>query len=191
MKWSLSGTLLLAILLIAAISSFLWLDQPETIGVEAEQVDMAGLKADYYLENFETLAYDESGNVQYRLEGETLLHYPANAASELISPVLTMNRPERPSWTLKARAGWLTESDRSVRLNGEVFITRSSLEDQPAVEISTSEVLVLTNERQLQTDAEIEIRSEGWVLRSTGLRSDMTDGRLSLLSNVRATYDHY
>ena len=191
MKWSLSGTLLLALLLIAAISSFLWLDQPETIGVEAEQVDMAGLKADYYLENFETLAYDESGNVQYRLEGETLLHYPANAASELISPVLTMNRPERPSWTLKARAGWLTESDRSVRLNGEVFITRSSLEDQPAVEISTSEVLVLTNERQLQTDAEIEIRSEGWVLRSTGLRSDMTDGRLSLLSNVRATYDHY
>ena len=191
MKWSLSGTLLLAVLLIAAISSFLWLDQPETIGVEAEQVDMAGLKADYYLENFETLAYDESGNVQYRLEGETLLHYPANSASELISPVLTMNRPERPSWTLKARAGWLTESDRSVRLNGEVFITRSSLEDQPAVEISTSEVLVLTNERQLQTDAEIEIRSEGWVLRSTGLRSDMTDGRLSLLSNVRATYDHY
>lgn len=191
MKWSLSGTLLLAVLLIAAISSFLWLDQPETIGVEAEQVDMAGLKADYYLENFETLAYDESGNVQYRLEGETLLHYPANAASELISPVLTMNRPERPSWTLKARAGWLTESDRSVRLNGEVFITRSSLEDQPAVEISTSEVLVLTNERQLQTDAEIEIRSEGWVLRSTGLRSDMIDGRLSLLSNVRATYDHY
>ena len=191
MKWSLSGTLLLAILLIAAISSFLWLDQPETIGVEAEQVDMAGLKADYYLENFETLAYDESGNVQYRLEGETLLHYPANAASELISPVLTMNRPERPSWTLKARAGWLTESDRSVRLNGEVFITRSSLEGQPAVEISTSEVLVLTNERQLQTDAEIEIRSEGWVLRSTGLRSDMIDGRLSLLSNVRATYDHY
>ena len=191
MKWSLSGTLLLALLLIAAISSFLWLDQPETIGVEAEQVDMAGLKADYYLENFETLAYDESGNVQYRLEGETLLHYPANAASELISPVLTMSRPERPSWTLKARAGWLTESDRSVRLNGEVFITRSSLEGQPAVEISTSEVLVLTNERQLQTDAEIEIRSEGWVLRSTGLRSDMTDGRLSLLSNVRATYDHY
>ena len=127
----------------------------------------------------------------FRLEGETLLHYPANAASELISPVLTMNRPERPSWTLKARAGWLTESDRSVRLNGEVFITRSSLEDQPAVEISTSEVLVLTNERQLQTDAEIEIRSEGWVLRSTGLRSDMIDGRLSLLSNVRATYDHY
>lgn len=191
MKWSLSGSLLLAFLLIAAISSFLWLDQPETIGVAPEPVDMAGLKADYYLENFETLAYDETGNVQYRLEGETLLHYPANAASELISPVLTMNRPERPSWTLSARAGWLTEADRAVRLNGEVLITRSALEDQPAVEISTSEVLVRTQERRLETDAEIEIRSEGWVLRSTGLRSDMTDGRLSLLSNVRATYDHY
>ncbi|MDO6460288.1 LPS export ABC transporter periplasmic protein LptC [Granulosicoccaceae sp. 1_MG-2023] len=191
MKWNISGTLLLIILLVLAISSFLWLDQPETIGVQTDEVDMASLKADYYLENFETLAYDESGRVQYRLKGDTLLHYPANAASEIIAPVLTIHQPQRPSWTLQARAGWLAENDRSVRLNGEVQISRSALQDQPAVEITTSEVLVRTEERQLETDAETEIRSDGWVLRSTGLRSDMTDGTLSLLSNVRATYDHY
>ncbi|MCB1757634.1 MAG: LPS export ABC transporter periplasmic protein LptC [Gammaproteobacteria bacterium] len=188
MKWGLTQTLLLTALLMAAITSLIWLDRPDILQ-DDESPKMSELQADYYLEGFETIRYSIDGSPEYRLEGDTLLHYPTHQASEIIAPQLVLNRPLQPSWTMASHSGWLEESDESIRLNGDVTILRGPVDDQPEITIKTSEITVMTREKSLATDADIEIQSRDWVLRSTGLKSNLTDGRLSLLSNVRARYE--
>ena len=188
MKWGLSQILILAVLLIAAITSFIWLDQPDTVSGE-DELNMAELKADYYLEEFETIRYNLQGRAEYRLFGDTLLHYPAHQASEIIGPKLTLHRPDQPSWSVTSKSGWLEESTESFRLHGDVAILRGPHGDQPEMLISTDEVQVDTRRRTLETASEVEIQSADWILTSTGLKSDMDKGTLSLLSNVRAHYE--
>ena len=188
MKWGLGQILTLAILLVLAITSFIWLDQPDTVSGE-DELNMAELKADYYLEEFETIRYDRFGNPEYRLLGDTLLHYPAHKASEIISPRLTMTRPNQPGWSMTSKSGWLEEETESFRLHGEVAIQRGPHNDQPEMVINASEVLVKTKQRTIETDSDVEIHSTDWILRSTGLKSDLEKGTLSLKSNVRAHYE--
>ncbi len=189
MKWGLSQILFLIALLVIAITSFIWLDQPDSQPAE-DSLNMSDLKADYYLEEFETVRYDSQGNPEYQLNGDTLLHYPAHKASEIIDPVLVLNRPQQPSWTLHSNSGWLEEADETIRLNGEVSVLRGPFNDQPQITIKTSQITVQTRQQSLETDEEIEIQSRDWILRSTGLRSNLSDGKLSLLSNVRARYEN-
>ncbi len=188
MKWGLVQIASLTVLLVIAITSFIWLDQPDSTS-DPDELKMAELKADYYLEEFETIRYDKQGNPEYRLLGETLLHYPAHQASEIINPKLSLNRPNQPSWSMTSKSGWLEEATESFRLNGDVAILRGPHHDQPEMIINTSEVLVRTKQQTIETESEIEIHSPDWILRSTGLKSDLTNGKLSLLSNVRARYE--
>ncbi|HBR95961.1 MAG TPA: LPS export ABC transporter periplasmic protein LptC [Gammaproteobacteria bacterium] len=188
MKWGWTQSLLFAILLVVAITSFIWLDQPDSVSL-GNAVNMADLKADYYLEGFETVRYGADGTPEYHLTGDTLLHYPANQTSEIIRPRLSLQRPLEPAWTVASASGWLQEQSESFRLEGDVEITRSPFEDQPEIQILTSEVLVHPAQRRLETDSAIEIRSRDWHVSSTGLKSNLADGKLSLLSNVRARYE--
>lgn len=189
MRWGITRTLIFAGLLILAISSFNWLDQPDSAKTE-EELKMANLKADYFLESFETIRYDKQGKPEYRLSGKTLTHYPARQASEILAPVVVLNRPEQPTWTIRSDTGWLEESSEVVELSGDVAVHRDAYDGQSGIVITTSSVKVQPKTHILETDAEIEIKSDAWVLKSTGLKSDLTNGRISLLSNVQAHYEN-
>ncbi len=189
MRWGITRTLIFAGLLVLAISSFNWLDQPDSTRTE-EELKMANLKADYFLESFETIRYDQNGKPEYRLSGNTLTHYPARKASEILEPIVVLNRPEQPTWTMHSDIGWLEESSETVELSGKVEVHRDPYEGQSGIVITTSKIKVQPKTHVLETEAEIEIRSDAWVLRSRGLTSDLTNGRLKLLSNVQAHYEN-
>lgn len=190
MRWGITRTAIFAGLLILAISSFNWLDQPDSTKT-AEELKMANLKADYFLESFETIRYDQRGKPEYRLSGKTLTHYPARKASEILEPVVVLNRPEQPTWTIRSNTGWLEETDETVELLGEVALLRDAYDGQSGIVITTSRVKVQPKTHVLETDAEIEIKSDAWVLKSTGLKSDLRNGRITLLSNVQAHYENH
>lgn len=189
MRWGITRTLIFAGLLVLAISSFNWLDQPDNAKT-AEELKMANLKADYFLESFETIRYDQQGKPEYRLSGKTLTHYPARKASEILAPVVVLNRPQQPTWTMRSDVGLLQESDETVELSGDVAVLRDPFDGQSGIVIKTSKIKVQPKTHALETEADIEIKSEAWVLRSTGLKSDLRNGRIILLSNVQAHYEN-
>ncbi len=190
MKWGMAQILILLSLITIAVSLFNWLDTTSVSGSEDTSPNMADLEADYFLEQFNTVRYDLSGNPEYILTGDSLLHYPSRNASELIAPTLLLQRSKQPSWTLESNTGWFEEDDESLQLQGDVFIVRGQFEDQPPLSITASQVTVRTRDRTVESKTDVEIHSRDWVLRSRGFKSDLNNGKLSLLSNVRARYEN-
>ncbi len=188
MRWRLIQKLILPVLLVVIVTSIDWVETPLRTWDRAS-TDMAELKADYFLEKFKTISYDANGDPEYVLTGNTLLHYPSRNASELTAPVVILNRQKQPAWTLKSTRGWFDEISEAIRLEGEVFIYRKAFADNPEVVITTSEVTVQTQSRIIKSANKVKVQSQDWTLHSDGFKSNIVDGKLSLLSNVRAHYE--
>ncbi len=188
MRWGLIRTLAILALIVFAIASIEWVDPPSKNDDRAT-TNMAALKADYFLEEFKTIRYNISGNPEYVLTGDSLLHYPTTNASELTAPKIELNRRKQATWLLESATGWFYEAEESVQLEGDVSILREAFAGKPEIIITTSEVTVQTKNRTIKSDKKVVVQSEDWTLHSDGFNSNIDTGKLSLLSNVRAHYE--
>jgi len=164
-----------------------WVEEPATESDE-ETIDMTATNADYYLEDFETLKLDTNGKPEYVVNGVSLMHYPSDDVSEIISPFLTLSRGEA-TWTVKSKKGRLTTDPDIFTLQGAVTMRRSATEEIAAVEISTNDLRVHTADNLVATDQVIEIKSQSWTLKSKGFESRLDSGTLTLLSEVEGHYE--
>jgi len=175
-------------LLILAVVAREWVEEPTVAELEAT-IDMAQTRTDYYLESFETRKLNADGQPEYTIIGDTLKHYPADDSSEIDQPRLTLHR-EDSVWTLNSNRGRLTTDPDIFTFEGDVFIQRdSTAPGEPGLSIKTRDVVVHTGTNQVETDQPIEVKSDSWTLTSTGLRSHIDSGTLSLLSNVKGHYE--
>jgi lipopolysaccharide export system protein LptC len=189
MKIKIGQYVLFFALLIVAVTSVFFLEHPES-NIDSDEVKMADLKADYFLDDFKTVQYDNNGRVEYELKGHRLLHYPIQKASQISQPTMRVTRPSQATWELHSQTGRLEEDSQSLVLQGAVSIVREALGELSPLTINTEEMTIQTKQRTLNTDADVEIKSQSWTLRSTGLKTDLNNGKLLLLSNVRAHYEN-
>lgn len=121
----LSGYWLLVPLLLFAIVVRNWIEAPETL-VPDEPLTMQRLQADYYLEDFTTRRFDEDGQLQYLLSGQSLSHYPQDDRAEIVEPRLQWREPDL-LWSMRASGGRLTRSPDVVTLLDDVVLHRAPL----------------------------------------------------------------
>ena len=63
--------------------------------------------ADYYMEDFTTLAMDDNGNPDYKLYGVYMAHYPDSDTTEILKPSIDFLRTDKPAMHVVADKGWL------------------------------------------------------------------------------------
>ncbi len=178
---------LLVPLLLLAIVIRDWVETtPESVEVE-ETIDMRATESDYYLEKFKTRKFDQAGNIEYEITGQTLAHYPIDDRSEITKPSVVMHR-EDIKWKIDSTSGELTKNPAIFTLQGDVVVERETDAGAPVI-IRTEELSILTENNEVRTDKAIEIVSETWQLRSIGLQSSLDEGKLNLLSSVTGRYE--
>lgn len=178
---------LLVPLLLLAIVVRDWVETtPETVEVE-ETIDMRATESDYYLEQFKTRKFDESGNIEYEVTGQTLAHYPIDDRSEITKPSVVLHR-DAIKWKIDSESGELNKNPAIFTLQGDVVVERETASGAPII-IRTQEISILTDDNEVRTDKAIEIVSETWNLRSIGLQSSLDEGKLNLLSTVTGRYE--
>lgn len=91
---------------------------------------------DYIIEDFEVRRFDTEGALQHTLHATTMLHYPADDSTVIISPHLTYHR--QPPTLVTAREARLDSKGKHVQLIDDVRITRGSLDDKPATVLTTA-----------------------------------------------------
>lgn len=164
-----------------------WVEEPVIESVE-DTIDMTATKADYYLEDFETLKLDTKGRPEYIIHGDSLIHYPAEDVSEIVAPHLILHRGEA-SWTVESKMGRLTTDPDIFTLQGAVTVHRSATSEIAEIKITTTDLRVHTAENFIQTDKPIEIISQDWTLKSKGFESHIEAGKLTFLSEVEGHYE--
>lgn len=164
-----------------------WVEDPVLEPVE-ETIDMTRTRADYYLEEFITRKLNADGLPEYTVNGESLIHYPADDVSEIIWPNLTLHQGES-EWRVVSKKGRLVTNPDIFTLEGAVTMQRAATEELPAIVIQTSDLRVHTADSFVQTDQQIQLTSPNWTLKSTGFESKFNTGTLTLLSEVEGHYE--
>ena len=169
-------------LLVLVLVARQWAETTTTDIAKEETIDMRETQADYYLEDFVTRRFNSDGELEYRVVGNTLAHYPIDDRSEITEPKVSLFRPG-VEWHMESALGELSENPEVFTLRGNVVVKRSD-NGSGEVLIQTTDLKVLTDANKVSTDKPIEIIAETWHLQATGLRSAIDDGRLILQSDV-------
>ena len=171
-------------LLLAAASG--WLLHKITSG----KTRMAGKplhQPDYYMENFIITSMEEDGTLKNRLEAEYMAHYPDDDTTELIKPRLSIPRVDAQPVNIIADKGWVTADNKVILLTGNVNLWQNDDTGNKKIEITTSDVRILTDEEYAETDQPSVFTGNNTIVRAVGVRAYLKESRLQLLNHVHAT----
>lgn len=146
-------------------------------------------EADYFLEGFTATSIDKTGRPSYRLEANQLKHYPVNRVVTLEKPYIEFYTAAPQPWQTWAKKGSLYEKNQQMELVGEVRIHRAGNKHEPAITLHTDSLYINTKSKVAETKAEVTINRGKDVISATGMRIDMLNDKLELLSSVEGKYE--
>ncbi len=186
MRWISKYWPIVPLLLLALLARDWVEDAPDSVQVE-ETIDMRQTQSDYYLEEFTTRKFDENGDLEYRVSGESLLHYPEDDRSEITAPNVILLR-EGIRWDITSKQGEMLRNPDTFTLSGDVLLERAG-NNIDGVSIRTEKLSVRTDNNEVSTDQPIEVIADGWSMSSIGLQTSIDEGKLVFLSKVTGHYD--
>ncbi|MGH8121079.1 MAG: LPS export ABC transporter periplasmic protein LptC [Gammaproteobacteria bacterium] len=142
---------------------------------------------DYYMENFTITNMEEDGTLKNQLEAEYMAHYPDDDTTELVKPRLAIPRADGQPVHIIADKGWVTTDNKVILLTGNVALWQNDDAGNKKIEITTSDVRILTDEEYAETDQPSVFTGKDTTVRAIGVRAYLKEGRLQLLNNVHAT----
>ncbi len=146
-----------------------------------------------YVDNMRTRVLDEQGRLHYRLSAQRAEHFQADPAgpgaddySLVDNPDLTMHLHTAEPWHLQARKGRVTDDGDVVLLHDGVRAWQNG--EHGLTELTTSELWVEVPREYAHTDKAVNMRAEQGTTDAIGLRAQLGDERIELLSEVQGLY---
>lgn len=143
---------------------------------------------DYTMETFTVTEMEATGATRYRLQAESMQHFPDDDSAHLMKPQVRFFSRERVPWTLLAEEGTVTANNTEIHLNGAVSIERPASSTQAELRLATRNVLLHPYDKVAETREHVTVQDPLNITRSVGMRVNMSEGRLQLLSQVKGTY---
>ena len=143
---------------------------------------------DYTMENFTIDSMDETGKPRQRLQSAFMAHYPDDDSTEFTKPHITLFRTDEAPWEIYGARGWVSGKRDVMELRGDVLIENPQTPAASRLRMVTQDLRVQTTEQTAATDRPVTITSQTSVTHATGMRAQLKEGRLQLLSKVRGVY---
>lgn len=145
---------------------------------------------DAFMEKFITHDFDESGNPRHEIKADHMAHYPVGDISEFTLPELILYQPGDIRWVVSAEKATATKDIQQIILTGKVSIERlDKITGNSDLSIRTRDLLIRPNDNYIETEYEIDISSGKSRVQSVGIRANLNEGRVELLSRVRGVYE--
>mgnify|MGYP001819603273 FL=1 len=132
---------------------------------------------------------DESGSLQYRLQADTMDHYPGDDRIALTGPVMEVFSGKQPVWHIESQTSELDDKADTVHLLGEVVIRRHETREGRELVVHTRDLVVIPRSRTAETRERAVIESGQYTIEGVGMHADFTSNRLRLDSRVRGRFD--
>ncbi len=143
---------------------------------------------DYSMETFTVTEMNSLGQIQYRLQAESMEHDASDDSARLVKPQVRFFSRARVPWTLLAETGTVAANSSEIRLNGAVLIERPASATQAALRLTTRDVLVRTRDEVAETREQVMLQDPLNTTRAIGMRVHMNDEHVQLLSQVQGRY---
>ncbi len=142
-------------------------------------------RPDYVLHDFELISLDSEGKESFTLRAPRLERRPDDATMSLTTPAFKVPDGSGKYWDIRAKQGWVSADQKEIRMIGEVK-ANSPAEDLRPITMNTERLNVFPRQNRAATDAVVTIVQPGFIISGTGLRANLKNKDLQLLSNVKA-----
>jgi lipopolysaccharide export system protein LptC len=179
-------TAVVLLLLVAVIGTGWYLQQQ---GADPQQTTASRSGPDAFVTGMQLAVMDETGQEIYRIESDTMTHFPEDEHFKLTRPRFDITRPDGTIWHITAEHGQSTPDNDQLWLLGEVDIRRPGTSKISGLHVKTSDILIKPDEEIAETDNAVTITAEGYLVTAVGLKADLRKNLLELRSRVRGTID--
>jgi len=192
-----NGSLRYHILAVALLSAVVWFlldtatdDEPLDI---SSLLQMSEQGYDYFMANVDSIHYTSNGEVDYRFKANRITHFPNPEYSLVESPRFLVFREDESNWEINSTKGRVeidpeTNQERLL-LHENVIINRIS-NDGRQVNIFTDSLMIYPAEKNMRSDSDVTIESDGFVSSSRGFTADLNTNIVRQLSEGRMQYDN-
>lgn len=177
--------LLVFLFIMALLIMFGWWVQDRLRPETRIQLRVQNKQADYIVDTFASTGMDDLGKPRYRLDAEKVFHYEYEDRAELIKPSIELIARKGSPWMIRSELGVIHQQGELVTLKGNVYISRTASENNRPIQIETSELTVKPEQQYLSTDQQAIISSGASKIQGVGMRANLKDPKLTLLSQVR------
>jgi len=177
--------LLVVVLALAAIGTELlvWIgrDRPNA------QTFAGPPRSDYTLTDFTMDALDSAGKRTFQVSGPHLARRGDDGSVFVTTPDYLLVDGGGHPWKGKSDAAWVNKDGTVMKLQGHVEMHRQPDEDGKPVDVVTTDLTTWPKDKKMETAAAATITQPGSILAGIGMRGDLNDKTLELLSDVHST----
>ena len=192
-----NGSLRYHILAVALLSAVVWFlldtatdDEPLDI---SSLLQMSEQGYDYFMANVDSIHYTSDGEVDYRFKANRITHFPNPEYSLVESPRFLVFREDESNWEINSTKGRVEidpETNQERLLLNENVIINGLSNDGRQVNIFTDSLVIYPAEKNMRSDSDVTIESDGFVSSSRGFTADLNTNIVRQLSEGRMQYDN-
>lgn len=164
-----------------------WLNQqvqPEAVKPDHSKVHFP----DAMMDNFLTTTLNEQGKKRGTMAGKTLLHYPDDDSTEIVSPHITSLSDTHPPIHITAQTGLIANKGDEVFLHQAVKVRRVASAQRPELTLNTEYLHVIPDKDWCDTDKPVRVMEGASTLTAVGMEMDNQARTLKLLAQVKSDY---
>ncbi|MCC7483931.1 MAG: LPS export ABC transporter periplasmic protein LptC [Burkholderiales bacterium] len=177
------------LLLLAALAGLtFWLDRAVQPPAPARDTTESN-DPDYIVERLSAIRTNDKGIAIYTLTAERMVHYPLDDATVLERPRLVSHRSRQAPVTITAREALVSSNGEDVYFRDDVKLTRAAHGTRSELTMRTAYLHVIPEDHVARTNMPVTITDAATVVNAVGLEFNSETRVLTLLSNVRGTYD--
>ncbi len=143
---------------------------------------------DAFVNKLQVIVMNEAGLRQYQFTSPYMLHYAENDRSTFTLPHLVMFEENAPPWTIDALQGEALQGHEKIKLWNNVGMVQSKGAKNLSTTIKTEAAVIYPKQRLVTTDKYISAVQPNAEAEGVGMKLDLTQKTLDLLSQVRGNY---
>ena len=144
-------------------------------------------RSDYTLTDFTLDALDSAGQRTFQVSGPHLARRGDDGSIYVTTPDYLLIDGGGHPWTGKSESAWVNKDGSLMKLQGEVEMHRAAAGDDKPIDVVTRDLTTWPKDKKLETAAPATITQPGSILSGVGMRGDLNDKVLELLSDVHST----
>ena len=182
-----SGLFFLVFAIVVAVA-FTWLNST-WLSYKGFVFDQKDKQIDYYLSDFSILNTYPDGRMKYLIKGQHLVHQESTKASKIIKPTIEARDVDESIITISANEAQQDKKNGPILLVGKVEVDKNSEDDKENFKLLTRDLTYNPTNRELSSDAEINLSSSSGDLKGIGFRTKLDEQELRIHKNVRAMFN--
>lgn len=166
-----------------------WLNNEVKRELEIKEKKLSN-SPDFFLKNFISYRLDSEGNLNFKLQANTMKYYKHLNESLLSGPFYEDFKENQLNLTIQSENGKISDEGEKIDLINNVLLKRVELENKKEMKLHTNNLTLLPNKNIMLTKDNVKMIQEPSIeIDGIGLKYDKAEGLIKILKNTHVVYD--